>query len=49
MTQLSNSMKLNLEMAKNLNLEATQGQDPEVKILAEKAKRRDAFEIKLYP
>ena len=43
MTQLSNAIKLNLEMSKKLNHKATQGQDSEVKIMAEKAKRNVVF------
>ena len=49
MTQLSNTIKLNLEMSKKLNLKATQGQDSEVKIMAEKAKRKVVFEKNLDP
>ena len=37
-------MEINLEMSKKLNLKATQGQDPEVKLLEYKAKRKAAFE-----
>ena len=48
-TQLRDFMKLNLEMDKKFNLKATQGQDPEVKILAEKANRKAAFERNLNP
>ena len=47
MTQISDDMKLNLEMYKKLNLKATQGQDPKVKILADNAKRKAAFESNL--
>ena len=42
-TQLSNAMKLNLEMGKKLNPKATQGQYPEVKMMADKSKRKSAF------
>ena len=42
-------MKINIEMSKKLNIKATQGQDPEVKILAEKAKRKSTFEMNLDP
>ena len=48
-TQLSNAMKLNLDMANKLNLKATQGQDPEVKIMVEKERRKAIFERKLEP
>ena len=42
-------MKLNLDMAKKLNLKATQGQYLEVKILAEKSKRKSSFESNMDP
>ena len=42
-TQLIDAMKLNLEMSKKINLKSTQGQDPKVKLLACKAKRKAAF------
>ena len=48
-TQLSDTMKLNLEMAKTLNLKATQVQYPEDKRLKETARRKTAFERNLYP
>ena len=47
--QLSDSMKLNLEMSKKIHINDTQRQDHEVKLLAEKAKRKVAFERKLDP
>ena len=37
-------MEINLEMSKKLNIKAAQGQDPEVKLLEYKAKRKAAFE-----
>ena len=43
------SMKINLEMDKKLNLKDSQGQDPEGKILAKKAKRKAEFERNLDP
>ena len=45
--QISDAMKLNLYKAKKINLKATQGKYPEVKTLAEKAKRKAAFERSL--
>ena len=47
--QLSDYMKINIYMDNNLNLKAAQVQDPEVKILVDKAKRKDAFEKNLDP
>ena len=47
--QPSDSMKINLEMAKKLNLKAAQGQEPEGKIMTYKAKRKDEFERNLDP
>ena len=41
MTKLSNYIKLNLEMAKKLNINPTQ--EPEDKILEEKTKGKAAF------
>ena len=41
--QLINAMKLNLDMDRELNIKATQSQDPEYKIMAEKAKRKATF------
>ena len=38
-------MELNLDMDKKLNLKVTQVQYPEVKILADKAKRKATFEV----
>ena len=49
MIQISDAMKLKLEMAKKLNIKAAQGQDPEVKLLEDKAKRKAAFERNLEP
>ena len=46
-TQLSDAMKINVEMAKALNLKATKGQDPEGTLLADNAKRKSAFERNL--
>ena len=48
-TKLSNTTKLNLEMAKTLNLKATQVQYPEDKRLKEIARKNVAFERNLYP
>ena len=48
-TQLSDAMKLNLEMCKKLNLKFTQGQYHEVKILVDNAKKKASFESKLDP
>ena len=48
-TQLSNAMKLNLDMGKKLNPKATKGQYPEVKMMADKSKRKSAFLSNLYP
>ena len=42
-------MKLDLDIAKKLNLKATQVQDCELKIMSEKAKRKSAFERNLNP
>ena len=44
-TQLSDEMKINIDMAKNLNLKTAQ--DPKDKRLAEKAKRKAVFEKNL--
>ena len=44
-TQLRNAMKINLEMAKKLNLKAIQ--TPEDKQMVDKAKRKAAFERNL--
>ena len=44
-TQLSDAMKINIDMAKNLNLKTAQ--DPKDKRLAEKAKRKAVFEKNL--
>ena len=41
--QLSDSMKINLEMDRKLNIKAAQGKDPKGKILEYKAKRKSAF------
>ena len=49
MAQLIDSTKINLEMSKKLNIKAAQGQDPKVKILADKANRKADFERNLYP
>ena len=48
-TQLSNAMKLNIEIAKRINIKYTQGQYLEVKILVEKEKIKAAFIRKLDP
>ena len=40
-------MKINLDMAKKLNLKATQGQESENKILVEKSIKKAAFERNL--
>ena len=47
--QLSEYMKINLDMAKKLNLKDAQVQDPEVKILAENVMIKAAFERNLDP
>ena len=47
--QLSDYMKINIYMDNNLNLKAAQVQDPEGKILVDKANRKDAFERNLDP
>ena len=49
MTKLRDDMRLNLDMDKKLDIKATQVQDPEVKILSDKAKRKAAFERNLDP
>ena len=46
-TQLRNATKINLEMSKKINLKATQAQEYEDKILAEKSRRNAAFENNL--
>ena len=43
-TQLSDATEINLDMPKKLNLKSTQSQEPEDKILAEKARKNDDFE-----
>ena len=48
-TQLRGAMKINLEMAKKLNINATQAQDPEYTSLAEKASKKSVFERNLDP
>ena len=48
-TQLRGAMKINLEMAKKLNINATQAQDPEYTSLAEKASKKSVFESNLDP
>ena len=48
MTQISDAMKLNLDMANKRNIKATQVQDPDDKILAEKVNRESTFESNLY-
>ena len=47
MTQLSDVMKIKLDMDKKLNLKDTQAQEPEDKILADKARKKVAFEKNL--
>ena len=42
-TKLRDAMKLNLEMAKKLNLKATQAQDHEEKIFVEKVRKIGRF------
>ena len=46
-TQLSNTMIINLDMAKKLKIKATQAQDPEDKRMAEKSRKKSNFESKL--
>ena len=46
-TQLSNTMKINLDMDKKLNLKGTQIQEPEEKILNDIARKKAAFERNL--
>ena len=48
-TQLRNAMKMNLDMVKELNLKATQAQEPEDKRLKELARKSAAFERNLDP
>ena len=47
MAQLSESTKINLEMAKRLNIKAAQGQDPKGKILVDKENIKASFERNL--
>ena len=47
--QISELMKINLDMAKNLDIKAAQVKDPEGKILVDKANRNAAFERNLDP
>ena len=49
MTQLSDVININLEMAKKINLKATQEQNPKFNILAEKVKIKASFERNLDP
>ena len=48
MAQLSDSMKIKLEMAKKINIKAAKGQDPKGKILTDKETIKSAFERNLY-
>ena len=45
--KLSNTMKINLEMDRNINIKATQSQEPEYKRLTYKASRNSVFEKNL--
>ena len=45
--KLSNTMKINLEMAMNINIKVTQSQEPEDKRMTEKASRNSMFEKNL--
>ena len=47
--ELSDSMKINIDIAKKLNLKDAQRQDPEGKILEDKGNIKDDFERNLEP